>query len=155
MMIPALRLSQYLIVLVVAFLSGATWAADGAIVLNQPDVKWAACGKDPPWNVCQRFVVRGDPAKEASDNMLRFPKRFAFPKHWHDNAEQVVVTAGSMVISFEGGREETVRAGGFMYIPRSWPTGARVRMAAPFFWGLWGRIPSTSSQRKTGRIARG
>jgi quercetin dioxygenase-like cupin family protein len=49
--------------------------------------------------------------------MLRFPKGFVFPRHWHDNAEQVVLTAGSMVIAFEGGREQTVRAGGFIYIP--------------------------------------
>jgi quercetin dioxygenase-like cupin family protein len=138
MMIPALRLSQYLIVLVVAFLSGATWAADVAIVLNQPDVKWAACGKDPPWNVCQRFVVRGDPAKEASDNMLRFPKGFALPKHWHDNAEQVVVTAGSMVISFEGGREETVRAGGFMYIPPKLAHWGTCPDGCTFFLGIVG-----------------
>jgi quercetin dioxygenase-like cupin family protein len=116
-MSPILRLLQCLVVLAVALLTSAAWAADGAVVVNQPDVKWAACGKDPPWNVCQRFVMRGDPATEPSESMLRFPKGFAFPRHWHDNAEQVVLTAGSMVISFEGGREQTVRAGGFLYIP--------------------------------------
>jgi quercetin dioxygenase-like cupin family protein len=103
--------------LAIALLPGATWAADGATVVSQPDIKWAPCGKDPPWNVCERAVLHGDPAKETSENMVRFPKGFAFPKHWHVNAEQVVITAGYMVITFEGGREQTVRAGGFMYIP--------------------------------------
>jgi quercetin dioxygenase-like cupin family protein len=138
MMIPVLRLFQYLVVLAVAFLSAGSWAADEAIVANQSDIKWAACGEDPPWNACQRFVVRGDPAKEASDNMLRFPKGFVFPRHWHDNAEQVVVTAGSMVIAFEGGREETVRAGGFMYIPAKLPHWGKCPDGCTFFLGIVG-----------------
>lgn len=137
-MISARALSLYLVVVALAYLPGVTWAADDAVVANPADIKWAACGKDPPWNVCQRFVVRGDPAKEASDNMLRFPKGFVFPRHWHDNAEQVVITSGSMVIVFEGGREETVRAGGFLYIPPKLPHWGRCPDGCTFFLGVVG-----------------
>ena len=103
--------------LAIAFAPVATWAAEGATVVNRADAKWAPCGPDAPWNACERAVLHGDPATGTSENMIRFAKGFAFPKHWHVNAEQIFITAGTMHITFEGGREETVRTGGFLYIP--------------------------------------
>jgi quercetin dioxygenase-like cupin family protein len=125
-------------VLALASLAGPAGAADDWLVANQSDFQWTACGSEAPWNVCQRFALRGDREKEASDHMLRFPKGFVFPRHWHDNAENVIVTAGSMVISYDGGREEVVRAGGYLRIPAKVPHWGSCPDGCTFYLGLVG-----------------
>jgi len=99
---------------------GLAVAADDPLVLNTQDLKWEKCG-DPPWDVCQRAVLRGDREKEASEHLLRFPKGFKFERHWHDNPENVIVTEGAMVIVFDDGKEKTVHRGGYARIPAKAP----------------------------------
>ena len=99
-----------------ALAAGFAVAADDPLVFNTQDLKWEKCG-DPPWDVCQRAVLRGDREKEPSEHLMGFPKGFKFERHWHDNPENVVVTEGAMVIAFDGGREQTVRPGGYVRIP--------------------------------------
>ena len=100
---------------------GPARAADPVVVFNTQDLKWTKCGDEPPWDVCQRAVLRGDREKEASEHVLRFPKGFTYERHWHDNAENVVVTEGAMVIVFDGVKEQTVRAGGYVRVPAKAP----------------------------------
>ena len=138
MTIPDLRLVLYLIGLAIALLPRATWAAEAETIVNQPDVEWALCGKDAPWNACERAAMHGNPATGTSENMVRFAKGFAFPKHWHVNAEQVVMISGYMLITFEGGSEQRVRAGGFMYLPPKLPHWGSCPEGCTFYLGIVG-----------------
>ena len=70
--------------------------------------------------------------------MVRFAKGFAFPKHWHVNAEQVLIISGYMVITFEGGSEQTVRAGSFMYIPPKLPHWGNCPEGCTLYLGIVG-----------------
>ena len=54
-------------------LVGLAVAADNPMVLNTKDLKWEKCG-DPPWDVCQRAILRGDRTQESSEHLMRFPK---------------------------------------------------------------------------------
>lgn len=103
--------------LTVALLTASATAADQWLIVNTPDFKWLRCDPVSPPNGCERLVLRGDRDKEASDLFLRVPKGFLFPKHWHDNAENLVEISGTLVIASEGGRDEVVLPGGYLRIP--------------------------------------
>jgi quercetin dioxygenase-like cupin family protein len=120
-----------------ALLTGSAVAADDPLVLNTRDLKWEKCG-DPPWDVCQRAVLRGDREKEPSEHLMRFPKGFKFERHWHDNPENLIVTEGAMVIVFDGGQEQTVRPGGYVRIPAKAPHWGRCPDGCTFYLGLVG-----------------
>ena len=120
-----------------AVISGPAVAADEPLTLNGKDLKWEKCG-DPPWDVCQRAVLRGDREKEASEHLMRFPKGFKFDRHWHDNPEIVVVTEGAVLISFDGVPQQTVRQGGYVRIPAKAPHWGSCPDGCTFFLGLVG-----------------
>jgi quercetin dioxygenase-like cupin family protein len=113
-------------------------AADDVVVFNTQNLKWEKCGDDPPWDACQRAVLRGDREKEASEHILRFPKGFKFARHWHDNAENVVVTEGAMVIIFDDGKEQTVRPGGYVRVPAKAPHSGSCPTGCTFYLSVVG-----------------
>src|SRR5215831_13737578 len=84
---------------------GLAVAADNPLALNTKDLTWEKCG-DPPWDVCQRAILRGDRTQEASEHLMRFPKGFEFERHWHDNPENLIITEGAMVIFLTTGRSK-------------------------------------------------
>ncbi len=70
----------------------------------------------------QLAVIHGDPA--APDQpytlRLRFPAGYAFPAHWHPNAENLTVLSGTFLLAMEGeqtGQLETYHPGDYLYIP--------------------------------------
>ena len=122
---------------VASLVVGLAVAADNPVVLNTKDLKWEKCG-DPPWDVCQRSILRGDRTTEPSDHLMRFPKGFKFERHWHDNPENLILTEGSMVIVFENGTEQTVRPGGYIRIPANVPHWGSCPDGCTFYLGLTG-----------------
>ena len=106
--------------------------------MSAQDLKWEKCGNDPPWDMCQRALLRGDREKEPSEHMLRFPKGFKYPRHWHDNPEIIIVTEGATEIVFDDGKERVVRAGEYLYIPaKAAHKGSCIR-GCTFYLGLVG-----------------
>ena len=70
--------------------------------------------------------------------MLRFPKGFKYPRHWHDNPEIIIVTEGATEIVFDDGKERVVRAGEYLYIPAKAPHKGSCIRGCTFYLGLVG-----------------
>ncbi len=98
-----------------AFISNAG-AAEPAVVINLAG-KFKPCPDAPPG--CEHMMFRGDPQSESFQKVYRFPKGWVFPKHWHSASEDLVMVRGVIVLGSEGGREQTLRAGDYAYIPRT------------------------------------
>jgi len=116
---------------------GLAVAADNPLALNTKDLTWEKCG-DPPWDVCQRAILRGDRTQEASEHLMRFPKGFEFERHWHDNPENLIITEGAMVIIFDDGKKQTVRPGGYIRIPAKAPHWGSCPDGCTFYLELTG-----------------
>lgn len=89
-------------------------AAEPALIINLAG-KFKPCPDAPPG--CEHIMFRGDPQSEPFQKVYRFSKGWAFPKHWHSAAEDLVMTRGVLVLGSEGGREQTLRAGDYAHIP--------------------------------------
>lgn len=89
-------------------------AAEPALVVNLAG-KFKPCGADIPG--CEHILLKGDPASEPSQHIYRMEKGFAFVKHWHVSAENLVMVRGTIVLRTDGGREQTLRPGDFVHIP--------------------------------------
>jgi quercetin dioxygenase-like cupin family protein len=89
-------------------------------IVSLEKINWMPCdpnAADP--SACQLAYFKGDPAKEANYKMLKAKAGFAFPPHWHNNSEYLVMTKGVIVIAAEGGQEQdqTLGVGDFLFIP--------------------------------------
>lgn len=91
-------------------------AAEPAVVVNLAG-KFKPCEGAPPG--CEHIMFRGDPASEAFQKVYRFPKGWAFPKHWHSASEDLVMVRGVLVLGSDGGREQTLRPGDYAHIPKT------------------------------------
>lgn len=98
------------------------WLAHSSIVLAADPMqvvtlagKFTPCEGAPPG--CEHILLRGDPQTEPSHHVYRFPKGWVFPKHWHISGENLSMVRGLVTINWEGGREQTIKAGDYLYIP--------------------------------------
>ena len=96
--------------------------ADGPLLVVNLAGKFKPCPGAP--SGCERILLRGDPQSEPFHIVYRFPKGWMFPKHWHVSAENLVMVRGLLTINSEGGREQSLKAGDYLYIP-----------ANPVHWG--------------------
>jgi len=83
-------------------------------------MNWVPCDPNAAQpDACQFAFIRGDPAKEAHDRMVKFKAGFTVPAHWHTSNEYVVMTKGTMKIAAEGGQEQgtVLKAGDYLFIP--------------------------------------
>ena len=80
------------------------------------DLKWEAIvpelGADSP----QVSILRVDPKTQATQLLIKMPKRMHVPMHWHSANETHTVIKGSMVFEHEGQQHE-LGPGGFNYLP--------------------------------------
>ena len=90
-------------------------ADDSMLVVNLAG-KFQSCGPDAPPG-CEHVIFFGDPQTEAFQKVYRFPKGFAFPKHWHEANENLVMVRGFLTINAEGSSERSMKAGDFVRIP--------------------------------------
>ena len=89
-------------------------AEDPMTVVNLAG-KFTPCGPDLPG--CEHILLMGDPKTEPSQHVYRFIKGYAFVKHWHVSAENLVMVRGSLTINSEGGHERAMRVGDYVHIP--------------------------------------
>jgi quercetin dioxygenase-like cupin family protein len=98
---------------------GAQGAPQGAHA-RYDDLKWQVMvpelGADGP----QAAILRVDPTTQATQLLIRMPKRMHVPVHWHSANETHTVIKGTMVFE-HGGQPHELGPGGFNYIPARTP----------------------------------
>src|SRR5713226_5275475 len=81
------------------------------------DLKWEkilpAFGGDSP----EIAILRVDPKTQATQLLIRNPKKIHVTKHWHSANETHTILRGNMVFECDGKREE-LGPGSFNYIPK-------------------------------------
>ena len=99
--------------------AGRPGAAQGAHA-RYDDLKWQIMvpelGADGP----QAAILRVDPKTQATQLLIRMPKRMHVPVHWHSANETHTVIKGTMVFE-HGGQPHELGPGGFNYIPARTP----------------------------------
>jgi quercetin dioxygenase-like cupin family protein len=100
--------------------SGHTDAHGPATHSGLDDLKWQPIvpelGTDGP----QAAILRVDPTTQATQLLIRMPKRMHVPVHWHSANETHTVIKGTMVFE-HGGQPHELGPGGFNYIPAHTP----------------------------------
>ncbi|MBI4546783.1 MAG: DUF4437 domain-containing protein [Ignavibacteriae bacterium] len=61
-------------------------------------------------------ILRVDPKTHATQLMIRVPKNFHVPMHWHTANETHTVVSGTFIMECEGVRD-TLRTGSFNFVP--------------------------------------
>src|ERR1700730_4865316 len=96
--------------------TSATSGASHAMSARYEDLIWQSMvlelGNDSP----QISVLRVDPKSNATQLLIRTPKRMHVPIHWHSANETHTMIRGAAVFEHEGKREQ-LGPGGFNYIP--------------------------------------
>jgi quercetin dioxygenase-like cupin family protein len=91
-------------------------SAPHALSANYENLKWqtmvAELGAASP----QVSILRVDPTTQATQLLIRVPKRMHVPMHWHSANETHTVIQGTWVFEHEGARDQ-LGPGGFNYIP--------------------------------------
>lgn len=90
---------------------------DQAVYLKFQDIKWEKIvpelGDDSP----EIAILRVDPGTQATKLMIRVPKSFHVPKHWHTSNETHTVVSGTFIMRHEGGERHELGPGSFNYVP--------------------------------------
>jgi quercetin dioxygenase-like cupin family protein len=108
----------------------ATSGASQAMGARYEDLIWQSMvpelGNDSP----QISILRVDPKSNATQLLIRTPKKMHVPIHWHSANETHTMIQGTAVFEHEGKREQ-FGPGGFNYIPakmqhQAWTSGGAV-----------------------------
>ena len=62
-------------------------------------------------------ILHVDPQTRATQLMIRSPKNYNAPKHWHTANETHTVVSGTFIMKDEGGKVEVLGPGSFNYMP--------------------------------------
>jgi ChrR Cupin-like domain len=93
-------------------------AADHAINIKFADIKWEkimpTLGDGSP----EIAILHVDQKTQATQLMIRVPKNFHVPRHWHSANETHTVINGTFILQHEGeAAREELGPGSFNYIP--------------------------------------
>ncbi len=115
-------MKHFAIALVVCLWLGAGLARaaeqplNGPMFVNLPEIKWQKIVPELGEGSPEIAFLRVDPKTQATQLMIRVPKDFYVPKHWHSANETHTVVSGTFIIECEGKRVELGPAG-FNYVP--------------------------------------
>jgi mannose-6-phosphate isomerase-like protein (cupin superfamily) len=84
------------------------------------DVKWQKMVPELGNRSSEIAILRVDPSTHATQLMIRVPKNYHVPKHWHSANETHTIVSGIFIIESEGQRAE-LGPGSFNYVPRKLP----------------------------------
>src|SRR2546428_12084158 len=94
----------------------ATGGASQAMSAPYEDLRWQTMvpelGNDSP----QISILRVDPKTNATQLLIRTPKKMHVPIHWHSANETHTMIQGTAVFEHEG-KPQQLGPGGFTYIP--------------------------------------
>jgi mannose-6-phosphate isomerase-like protein (cupin superfamily) len=78
------------------------------------DLKWEKLwGAGSP----EITILRVDPKSGATQLMIRNPKNYHVPRHWHTANETHTVISGTFIMEHDGGKREELGPGSFNYMP--------------------------------------
>lgn len=86
------------------------------ITANNSNIKWNPCPDFLPKG-CGLAVLHGDPAKDNVDVFFKVPPKSTIPLHWHASAERMILVQGTLRLTYEGQKEEKIKAGTYAYGP--------------------------------------
>ncbi len=66
---------------------------------------------------CDLILLEGDPSSGPTQWLIRLRAGQAFPKHWHNTAENMVSVRGALTFNFETGQRHTLRPGEYLHYP--------------------------------------
>lgn len=93
-------------------------SADRLLNIKFPDVKWEKADPELGEGSPEIAILHVNPETRATQLMIRVPKGFHVPPHWHSANETNTILNGVFIVQgADGGREE-LGPGSFNYIPR-------------------------------------
>jgi quercetin dioxygenase-like cupin family protein len=87
-----------------------------ALNIKFDELKWERMVPELGDKSAEIAILRVEPKTQATQLMIRVPKNFHVPRHWHTANETHTVISGTFVIECEGQRAE-LGAGSFNYVP--------------------------------------
>ncbi len=116
----ALATLRAVIVLIATILvSASAHAADTKPAVTEPAkvVQFDCDGKTVCDGLpgCDLILLNGDPGSGATQWLVRLRAGQAFPKHWHNTAENMVSVRGALTFNFENGQSHTLRPGEYLH----------------------------------------
>jgi quercetin dioxygenase-like cupin family protein len=93
---------------------------DQAIYLKSEDMKWEKIIPELGDKSPEIIILHVDPNTKATKLMIRTPKDFYVPKHWHTANETHTVISGTFIMQHEPGQRHELGPGSFNYVPRRW-----------------------------------
>ncbi len=101
---------------------------DPALLRNLTDIKWEKALPDLGENSPEISILHVNPETHSTQLLIRLPKNFHVPKHWHSANETHTIISGSCIFQC-GGKKNELGVGGFNYMPakmlhEAWSTDA-------------------------------
>lgn len=84
--------------------------------LKYKDAKWSQVFPELAEKSPMMTILRVDPVTKATHLMIRVPKNFHVPAHWHTANETHTILTGEFTVLCNGTREELTR-GDFNFVP--------------------------------------
>jgi quercetin dioxygenase-like cupin family protein len=110
----------------------ATGSASQAMSARYQDLKWQTMVPELGIDSPQISILRVDPKTNATQLLIRTPKRMHVPVHWHSANETHTMIQGTAVFEHEGQRDQ-LGPGGFNYIPAKMQHQAWTSEGSVFF----------------------
>lgn len=95
-------------------------AAAQAMNADFKDLKWQSIVPELRADSPQISILRVDPKTQATQLLIKLPKKMHVPMHWHSANETHTVIRGSWVFEHDG-QQHALGPGGFNYIPAKMP----------------------------------
>jgi len=100
-----------------------------SLIINLNDLKWIRMFPELGDKSSEISILHEDPKTHATQLLIRVPKDFHVPMHWHSANETHTLIQGTFVMECEGKRV-ALNAGGFNYMParmrhEAWTTPAQ------------------------------
>ena len=84
------------------------------------DIKWQRIFPELGERSAEITILRVDPTTQATQLMIRVPKNFHVPQHWHTANETHTIMRGTFIVEAEGKRE-ALGVGSFNFVPGKMP----------------------------------
>jgi quercetin dioxygenase-like cupin family protein len=108
----------FLLVLIATPAFAQTHGGDHHINLKFEDIKWQKIMPDLGGGSPEIAILHIDPQTQATKLMIRVPKNFHVPPHWHSANETHTILSGTFILQHGDGPREELGPGSFNYIPR-------------------------------------
>lgn len=105
-------IGAFLLTLSVLLLGQATSSGNnGRILINPGDTKW-----EPANAGSESITLREDSKTGATELLAHYPAGYAFPAHWHDANERIILIEGQLALEGDGAKK-LLDPGGYAYLP--------------------------------------